>query len=70
MLKELHITMKEILEVKHCTLRYIAEKLINAGAPIKIKSITKIYLDARDVEFGGGLESHPDIHGGVTYIWD
>jgi hypothetical protein len=43
------------------------------GAPVRIiheKNFkTSDYVDG-ELEFGEGFESHSDISGGVTYIWD
>ena len=48
----------------------IIHELIDLGAPIKLKSITKcVNLTMDDIEVLGNFECHPDRLGGVTYLW-
>jgi hypothetical protein len=67
---EKHYTSKE-LAVK--SQREIIDEVISMGAPVRIiheKNFdTSDYVDG-ELEFGEGFESHSDINGGVTYIWD
>lgn len=65
---ELHFTKEDIGSTKD-PVRHTANKLIEAGAPIKILSITKVPLEPADIEICGEFEGHPDIYGGIYYVW-
>lgn len=65
-MKSHHITKEDFLSK---SMREIIDDLIEKGAPIKHKTIEKIHISLDDLEIEGNFEIHPDVKGGVTYLW-
>lgn len=65
-MKEKHYTRKD-LNIK--STYEIANELIELGAPIKLKCLTKIDISSNDIIINGNFESHVTSSGGITYLW-
>ena len=68
-MKERHFTYEELTAASPDRLTYMISTLVDLGAPIKLKSLTKTPITQDDFEVTGNLEEHHTVHGEVTFRW-